>query len=279
MGIAVGLLSPGEMGASVGASARASGADVLWASQGRSRKTRERARAAGLRDVGGLDALVSQSSILLSVCPPGQARQVASAVAECGFSGLFVDANAVNPHTAREIGRIVGAGGARFVDGGIVGPPAREPGATRLFLSGAAAPAVAALFGAGPLEAIVLEGGPGAASALKMAYAAWTKGSAALLLAIRALARKESVEDALLHEWQRSQPHLVGLSEAVARGTAPKAWRFVGEMEEIAATFAAADLPEGFHRAAAEVYARLLELRDTSADVATLDRVLDRLRC
>jgi len=89
-----------------------------------------------------------------------------------------------------------------------------------------------------------------------MAYAAWTKGTAALLLAIRALARVEGVEDALLAEWERSQPDLPGGSEAAARSAVAKGWRWVGEMEEIADTFAAAGLPDGFHRAAAEIYRR-----------------------
>ena len=111
-----------------------------------------------------------------------------------------------------------------------------------------------------------------------MAFAAWTKGSAALLLAIRALARGEGVEDALLAQWERTNPELAVLSEGAALRTAPKAWRFVGEMDEIASTFAAADLPEGFHRAAAEVYARLSDLKDAAPDAATLDAVLARLR-
>jgi 3-hydroxyisobutyrate dehydrogenase-like beta-hydroxyacid dehydrogenase len=276
MATTVGLLHPGEMGASVGASAREAGADVVWASEGRSAHTRTRAEAAGLRDVGALDALVSASDVVLSVCPPAKAPQVAAAVARRAFAGIFVDANAVNPGTAREIGNVVEAGGARFVDGGIIGPPA--PGPTRLYLSGEEAPRVAALFAAGPVEAIALRGEAGAASVLKMAFAAWTKGSAALLLAIRALARAEGVEDALLAQWEKTNPQLAVLSEGAALRTAPKAWRFVGEMDEIASTFAAADLPEGFHRAAAEVYARLSDLKDAAPDAVTLDAVLERLR-
>jgi len=87
-----------------------------------------------------------------------------------------------------------------------------------------------------------------------MAYAAWTKGTAAMLLAIRATARANGVEDALLAEWARSQPDATGRSEAAAGAAAAKGWRWIAEMEEIAATFAAAGQPDGFHRAAAEVY-------------------------
>ena len=108
------------------------------------------------------------------------------------------------------------------------------------------------------MEAIVVSDDAGAASAVKMAYAAWTKGSAALLLAVRELARTRGVEEALLAEWARSLRELEGRSAAAARSAAAKGWRWIGEMEEIADTFAASDLPDGFHRAAAEVYERLV---------------------
>jgi len=103
---------------------------------------------------------------------------------------------------------------------------------------------------------------PGAASALKMVYAAYTKGVSALLMGIRALAASEGVDDALLAEWHRSQPDLPKRSEAAARDNARKAWRFVGEMEEIAATFEGVGLPGGFHEAAGEIYRRLVAFKD-----------------
>jgi 3-hydroxyisobutyrate dehydrogenase-like beta-hydroxyacid dehydrogenase len=261
----VGLLHPGEMGSVVGAVARAAGARVVWASDGRGRETRERAAAAGLEDVGSLAALVRPSDVILSVCPPDAAADVAGAVMAQRFTGLYVDANAVSPKTARLIAGTVERAGATYVDGGIVGPPPQRPGTTRLYLSGPDAPRVAALFGDGPLEAIVLSGAAGAASALKMAYASWTKGTSALIMAVRALAIAEGVDAALLAEWQRSHPDLPKRSEDAARGSARKAWRFVGEMEEIAATFADAGLPDGFHRAAAELYGKLASYKDASA--------------
>jgi len=259
----IGILHPGEMGSAVGSAARAGGARVLWTSSGRGRITRERATAAGLEDAGTLPALVAASEIVLSVCPPHAAVAVARDVAALGFVGVYVDANAVSPATTREIGSMVETAGARFVDGGIVGPPPVRPGVARLYLAGREAPRVAALFAEGPLDAVVLDGPPGAAAALKVAYAAWTKGSAALLLAVRALAAAEGVEAALLAEWALSQPDLPARSDEAARNNARKAWRFVGEMEEIAAALGAAGLPEGFHLAAAEIYRRLNAWKDT----------------
>jgi 3-hydroxyisobutyrate dehydrogenase-like beta-hydroxyacid dehydrogenase len=261
----IGLLHPGEMGASVGASARANGSRVLWVSEGRGADTRQRAAGAGLEDAGTLRALVATSDVVLSVCPPHAAREVARQVAGHGFRGLYVDGNAIAPSTAREIETIVRAAGATYVDGGIIGPPPDKPGTTRLYLSGAAAERVRAMFEAGPLEAIVLPGDLTAASAIKMAYAAWTKGSQALIMAVRALATAEGVDEPLLAEWHRSQPDLPKRSENAARGTARKAWRWVGEMDEIAATFAGARLPDGFHRGAGEVYRRMAVYKDAAA--------------
>jgi 3-hydroxyisobutyrate dehydrogenase-like beta-hydroxyacid dehydrogenase len=272
MTVVIGLLHPGDMGSTVGAAAKAGGARVLWMSEGRSPATRKRAESGGLEDAGTLGQLVKASDVILSVCPPHAALDVARAVAAQRFAGLYVDGNAVSPATAREIGSVVEAGGAAFVDGGIVGPPAQNRGTTRLYLSGKDAVRLVPLFAAGPLQAIVVDGPAGAASALKMAYASYTKGSAALLMAIRALATAEGIDDALLAEWQRSQPDLAARSESAAGRNAKKAWRFVGEMEEIAATFADAGLPDGFHQAAAEIYRRMSGYKDapppSMADVA-----------
>ena len=258
----LGILHPGEMGASVAAAARAAGSAVCWASDGRSGATRRRAEQAELEDAGTLEALVAASETILSVCPPESAPELADAVMAAGFRGVFVDANAIAPDTARALAARVESAGARFVDGGIIGPPARREATTRLYLSGGDAQAVAGAFRGSVLEAMVIGARPGAASALKMSYAAWTKGSAALLTAIRALAVAEEVEAALLDEWAISQPGLEARSVQGARGNAFKAWRFAGEMREIAATFEAAGLPGGFHGAAAEIYARLADYKD-----------------
>lgn len=270
------ILNPGAMGVTVGAAARAGGARVLWASEGRSAATRARAEDAGLVDGGDLASVLGACEVVLSVCPPDAAVTLAEAVAGHGFAGLYVDCNAVAPATALAIGEVVEAAGARFVDGGLIGPPARQAGTTRLYLSGADAKQAAALFAGSALEAIVVDARPGAASALKMCYAAYTKGSSALLMAIRALAASHGVTPTLCAEWARSMPGLEAESEDAAAHSAAKAWRFAGEMREIAETFAAADLPAGFHLAAAEVYDRLTGFKGTAEPVA-LDAAVDAL--
>jgi 3-hydroxyisobutyrate dehydrogenase-like beta-hydroxyacid dehydrogenase len=260
----IGILHPGEMGSAVGAAARAAGARVLWASEGRSPQSRNRAIASGIEDVFALATLVAQSDVILSICPPDAALEVARSVAARAFAGLYIDANAVSPATARNIAALIERAGGTFVDGGIIGPPPVKPGVARLYLSGREAARAAALFALSPLEAIALDGPIGAASALKMAYASWTKASAALLITVRALAISEGIEADLLAEWERSIPGLAARSEAAASANARKAWRFVGEMEEIANTFADAGLPDGFPLAAREIYQRLERYKDAS---------------
>jgi 3-hydroxyisobutyrate dehydrogenase-like beta-hydroxyacid dehydrogenase len=249
----VGLLHPGEMGAAVGRCLVAAGHRVLWVPEGRSPRSAARAAAAGLTAVPGVS--VREADVIVSVCPPHAAVDLARQVA--GFGGVYADANAVSPATAREIARIVQDGGASYVDGGIIGTPPVAPGFIRLYLSGTRAAEVQRLFAGGDVDARVVGGdGPVAASALKMAYASWTKGSAALLLTARALARAEAVEEALLAEWDISGPGLAERSARAAGSAAAKGWRWVAEMEEIAAAMAAAGLPDGFHRAAADIYRR-----------------------
>ena len=156
--------------------------------------------------------------------------------------------------------RSVGREQAEFVDGGVIGPPARQMGSTRLYLSGARADEIRSMFDGSFVQAQAIEGGPGAASALKMCYAAWTKGSAALLLAVAALARREGVQGALVDEWRLSQQDLPGQLQGALISSAPRAWRFTGEMQEIAKTFLDQEMPDGFHLAAAEIYRRLAEI-------------------
>ena len=260
-GPVVGLLHPGAMGAVIGAVLNAvPNQEVRWVAEGRSAESAKRAAEGGLVDAGSLAALCRETDVILSICPPESAEQVARDVAAAGFDGLYVDANAVSPGTARTIGDRF----ARFVDGGIVGPPPSRPGSTRLYLAGADAQRVADLFEATSVETRIVGAEAGAASAVKMCFASWTKGTSALLLAIRALAEAEGVTDALLGEWATSLPEVRASSERVAATSGPKAWRFETEMMEIAATFATAGLPGEFHHGAAEIYRRLAPLKGSS---------------
>jgi len=251
----IGLLHPGEMGAAVGGCLVTVGHTVIWDPEGRSRASTGRALSAGLEGAS-LAAVIGRSSVILSVCPPHAAVDIARQVASAGYGGIYVDANAISVATAAQVAAVIAAGGATYVDGGIIGPPPEVAGHTRLYLAGGHADEVRVLFRRSALEARIAEGPAYAASAVKMAYAAWTKGTSALLLECRALARAEGVERTLLAEWALSQPALRAQSEDAADSAARKGWRWMGEMAEIAASMDAAGLPAGFHEAAADVYER-----------------------
>ena len=165
-----------------------------------------------------------------------------------------MDANAVSPETSELIGRTVTAGGARYVDGGIIGPPPGTVGTTRLYLAGDGGE-VASLFAGSPLDVVGLPGAPPAASALKMTYAAWTKTRVALLVSIRRTAAALGVEDDLANEWAISQPDLPAAWLWAQQQSDDKGWRWSYELAEVGRTFAAVGEPEGFGAAASQVFA------------------------
>lgn len=206
-----------------------------------------------MREVPLSEALAG-AGVVMSIVPPHAAADVAQDVAARGFKGLYIDANAVSPETARRVASIVKAAGASYVDGSIMGPPPREAGQTNMYFSGACAREAAALLGGSIVDARVLGDDPTAASALKMCFAAWTKGSAALLLAIGRLARSHDLLEPLLREWEESVPELPARLERTESRIHEKAWRYIGEMEEIARTFESQGLPPGFGQAAAAIY-------------------------
>ncbi len=272
----VGILHPGAMGISVAATLKHSGNTVWWASAGRSQQSVERAEQHGLIDAGTLAALCGRCEVIVSVCPPDAAEATADAVLQTAFRGLYIDANAIAPGRAQRIGQKLDAAGIRFVDGGIIGGPAWKPGTTWLYLSGAEAAQAATYFAAGPLETEVIGAAVGKASALKMCFAANTKGATALLSAVMAAAEQLGVRDDLERQWTRGDAKAAERNQQHVRRVTEKAWRFAGEMDEIADTFAGAGLPDGFHRAAGEVYARMAPFKD-AAELPDLVAVLAAL--
>ncbi len=271
----IGIVHPGQMGITLAAALLASGHQVVWASAGRSQATKGRADVIGLQDALDSPRLAQQCDAIISVCPPGAATAVANEFAALAFSGYYLDANALAPSTAASIAQLFGA---KYVDGGIIGPPAVTADTTRLYLSGDNAQLAAAWFSQGALQAVAIDKPGCAASALKMAYASYTKGQGALLLASMALAQANGVERWLEQEFELSQPGVKRRAQAAAQGIAPKAWRFAPEMLEIAATYTASEMPAGFHEAAAEIYQRMAGLKHAEdADLAAvLAAILDQ---
>ncbi len=271
------------MGSALGARLRDGGARVVVALDGRSERTRALAADGGLEDVGSLASLVGEADVVLSVVPPGAAVDVATRIAACAGSAqpLVADLNAVAPSTALGIEAALAGSGLDLVDGSISGPPPRAPGTTRVYLSGPRAAEVAAL----PLngvDRVVVSEVVGAASAVKMCTASVYKGRVAVLAqALRAAHAHGVLEHVLgdLAETGAADPAHAGAT--VGRASA-KAWRYVAEMEEIAATQEAAGLTPELFRAFAAVYTELADRAVAHApeDVeenADLSSVLARL--
>jgi 3-hydroxyisobutyrate dehydrogenase-like beta-hydroxyacid dehydrogenase len=266
------------MGHTIGQVLHAGGLRVLTHLGGRSERSRALAAQAGMEDTPSIDDLVGEAEILLSVLVPARAtlvaEQVAAAIERTRADLLYVDCNAIAPPTVERIGaRILSAGG-RFADAGIVGPPPRKPGTTRFYASGPGAADFAELAAAG-LDVRVIGDRIGQASGLKMCYAALTKGLIALGTELLLAAHLMGLDDALRDEQRDSIPSVLAWLEGMMPTMPPKAYRWVGEMEEIAATFAALGLTPRMLEGAADMYRFVAETplgretpetRDTSRD-------------
>ena len=272
----IGFLHPGAMGISLAATTANSGHKTYWISESRSMNTRQRAEKHGLVDVLNLETLCDQCSVIISVCPPHAAKKVAESVSACSFSGIYVDVNAISPQRVMQIGHIMEVAGIDFVDGGIIGPPAWTPDRTWLYLSGPSADLISGCFSSGPLEVEVIGSEAGKASALKMCFAANTKGTTALLCAIMAAAETLGVREELENQWSRHGSDFARNTENRIRRVTEKAWRFSGEMKEISSTFQSVGLPQGFHLAAFDIYQRLARFKDAET-TPTIDEILHTL--
>lgn len=262
----IGILHPGEMGISLAASAMNSAQDVYWCDAGRSAASHARAANIGLDSLPSLQAICDTCDILISVCPPHGASGLAAAVLACNFQGIYADVNAIAPTTVKAIASTMAVDGISFVDGGIIGLPASKPGTTWLYLSGRDAGKVANCFTNGPLETTVLGDEIGQASGLKMCFAANSKGTAALHSAILGAAQAMGVREALEKQWETYTPGFTEKSQSRIKQVARKAWRFSGEMKEIAATMEATGMPPAFFLAAAEMYERQASFKDADQE-------------
>ena len=261
----VAVLAPGDMGHAVAARLKAGGLRVVTCLAGRSARTRALAAAAGVEDLGDDETLVRAADVLLSILVPAQAeaaaRRIAGALQRAGADQLYVDCNAIAPETARAVGRVVESAGARFVDAGIIGPPPRRGAeATRFYASGAAAADFAQLGDHG-LDVRVIGERAGDASAVKMCYAALTKGTTAIMTELLVAAERLGVSEPLRAELEGSQPEMLQRMRRSVPAMVPKAHRWVGEMEEIARTFAAAGLTPLTFEGAAALYAQVADTR------------------
>ena len=254
----VGLLSPGDMGEGVGASIKGQGFDVITVLAGRSDETRMRAQRGGFRDVPDLEALVSEADLVISIMPPERAEAIAADVTAAmkvtGKTPPFADMNAIAPTTAQRIAAGIVDAGADYIDGGIIGwPPLKSEALTKLYVSGPQAGLMDVLDGNGK-KVIQLGDEIGRASAVKMIYASVTKGTDSLLTAAYTAAEALGIREVLEREWQGD------VLDRMARrvpALPADAGRWIGEMEQIAETYASVGVTANYHKGAAEMY-RLL---------------------
>ena len=249
----VAILSTGEMGHAIGRVLRHHGCRVITSLAGRSARTAELAKAAGVEDVGSLDEVVRQAEMILSVMPSASAPGIGDEIARRAFGGLFGECNALAPEQAKAICQRVAAAGARVADVGIVGAPPTIGKSPRFYASGPGAAEFARL-GERGLDVRVIGSEIGQASGMKMVYAALTKGLSALGTELLLAAERMELLDPLLDELGASQAAQLKWLESSVPGMPPKARRWVSEMEEISATFAALGLSPKYHQAAAELY-------------------------
>jgi 3-hydroxyisobutyrate dehydrogenase-like beta-hydroxyacid dehydrogenase len=274
----VAVIGMGEMGSAVARALGVGGLRVVTTVSGRSERSARRAAEAGIEVLPSMTDVVRGADVLLSIVPPSVAGHVARSVAGA-LSGdrrrpLYADCNAVSPETAVEVERIVKGAGARFVDAGIIGgPPAPGGRGPVFYASGEAAGDLVELIG-GPLDVRDIGGPAGRASALKMCYAAFTKGTTALATELLVASRRLGVADELRAELASSVPGHLQIAQRSIPQMPPKAYRWVGEMEEIASTFASVGLTPLMLQGAAEIY-RLVER--SGADGSELEAVISRL--
>ena len=270
----VGVLHPGEMGSAVGAAVRQSGSPTVWCQAGRGPATARRAAAADLQPVDTLEEVVSASAVILSICPPAFAEAVSRQVLDHGFRGIYVEANAISTERAARIARSLDAAGIQVVDGALFSPR-RASDNIRCYLAGDA-PAVAAvadLFRNDMVTTVTMDGGVGTASALKMAHSSFQKAARPLAALAYALAAASGVSDHLMTEAAGTVSPLAQPERLPT--VASKAWRWVPEMEEVAATLTAHGLPADSANAAAALLRRWADHRDDRDK--TIDEVLRSL--
>lgn len=272
----LGVLHPGSMGAAVAACARPNADRVLWCAAGRSEATATRAEKSGLEQVPTLADLLEQSDVLVSLCPPAAAEDLARQVAAIQFSGVYVEANAINPERVQRIAGMLAGSAQVVVDAAVIGSPPVGGKVTRLYLSGAerAVGTIEELFAGSPVSTHVLGPDVGQASALKLAYSSYQKASRVLAAVAFGVARDHGVDEALL-DVAGKRPGSYLVETGYIAKTAARAWRWGPEMEEAADMLSAAGLPDEMLRAAARTLARWEDSKDLAE--LTPGEALDRL--
>ena len=280
----VAILMPGDMGHGCALVFRQNGLRVVTCLAGRSQRTRNLAKKAGLEITPSLSVLVKTADLILSILPPEyaveQAVNVAAAMKAANTFPDYVDCNAISPATAKKVAATFDGLTANFVDAGIIGlNPVKEAGLTRLYVSGAETTLVRQLNGRGM---IVRDLGPeiGRASAMKMVYASSTKGAFSLFAAVAVMAELTGLRDELFQELSESQPNTLASIKRMVPRIPLDAHRWIFEMAEIASTYESFGVTPYFHKGAGDIMQvanrtpLATETRETAGDDLALPDIL-----
>ena len=251
----IGIVSPGAMGAALGRAWEAGGARVVSTVEGRSERTR--GFASGLTLLPTLRDVVAASTVVVSICPPGEAEACMAAIlgaaAQTGARPLLADLNAISPDVVRAIASCAETAGLDLVDGAISGGPPGPGSDTIVYLAGSRADEIAVLETDG-LRRRVIGDRPGTASAVKMCTAAIYKGTTALWTQSLRAAAELGVLGEVMDDLRDAYPDQVDRTAVRLAVTASKSGRFVEEMRQIAATQASVGLTPALYDAMAEVF-------------------------
>ena len=271
----IAIYSPGDMGSGVGRVLGESGYDVITSLAGRSSRTQALAKSANIRDVGGIDDMVAEADLILCIMVPSQATGAAELVAASmranGVSTYYAECNAISPKSTRAICDIISSAGGKFIDGGIIGGSPSRASAPRFYVSGPHASAMTELDGKG-IDVRNMGGEIGHGSGIKMCYAALTKGTSTLQIALLAAAEAMGLSDQLRAEFESSQPAALKQMDTGISRLPPNAHRWIGEMEEISATFEQVGVSPFFHQGAADIYRLLAQTSFASETPETVDK-------
>ena len=271
----IAIYSPGDMGSGVGRVLGESGYQMITSLAGRSSRTQELAKSANIRDVGSVDNMVVEADLILCIMVPSQAagaaELVGASIRSTGVSTYYAECNAISPNSTRAIGEIISNAGGKFIDGGIIGGSPNRASAPRFYVSGRHASVMTELDGKG-IDVRDMGGEIGHGSGIKMCYAALTKGTSTLQIALLSAAEAMGLSDQLRAEFESSQPAALKQMDTGISRLPPNAHRWIGEMEEISATFEQVGVSPFFHQGAAEIYRLLSKTPFASETPETVDR-------
>ena len=271
----IGLIGLGEMGSEIGRYLVMNDLEVISVYEGRSEISKKRASKYKIRDAGSIEQLCKISDLVISIIPPDKAIETANLYTSYKNKDgqIYCDLNAISTITAKKIKLLLDDKKIDYVDGAIMGGPPTENYSPRIYLSGKLSEKLNFLNGKG-IELMVLKGSDFKASATKMVYASITKGSKALVAGALIAAKKNNVYDELIEELKYSEEYFSLVAKNQIPSIKHKAYRWVGEMNEISLTYKESGLTGGFHSEAENVYELIKNLPE---DKLEIDEIINQI--